>query len=76
MHGDVTDTWYMPDMQQKGWIGKLVLEQEEDNRISSIFHSASSLPKTRRAGEEIMAFFAEHQEARTSRASWLEDRRK
>jgi len=66
----------MPDMQQKGWIGKLVLEQEEDNRISSTFHSASSLPKTRRAGEEIMAFFAEHQEARTSRASWLEDRRK
>lgn len=61
----------------KGRDRKVSFEQDGESRISSIFHAASSLPKkNRRAAEEIMVFFAEHQEARIVRDSWLEDRRK
>jgi len=60
----------------KGLDGEVSIGTRGREQNSSIFHSASSLPKTRRAGEEIMVFFAEHQEARISRASWLDNRRK
>lgn len=66
----------MPDMQQRGGIGKLVSNKTE--RAEFLPSSTQLLPyqKNRRAAEEIMVFFAEHQEARIVRASWLEDRRK
>lgn len=57
---------------------KLVLEQDEEKTGTyCIFHPASSLQKTRRAGEEIMVFFEKHQEVRIISVgiSWLEDRR-
>jgi hypothetical protein len=36
MHGDVTDTWYMPDMQQKGWMGKVSIGTR--GRQQNFFH--------------------------------------
>ena len=55
-----------------------IVTRGRDNRISSIFHPASSLQKNRRASEKITVFFAEHQEARITRAgiSKQKDRRK